>query len=229
MIRKRTILPVVLLAVIMIPALSVLCIEEAEASTDYLVMETNTLSTGDFNSRNTSDIKITISNGTEDEVTVDVWVTYQDATDQSIEGALGRDNIKIDPEDKGTAVISIGFGSEGDKLLRIHAKSDDVDFISIGNVEGVASYNFSIYVHQSIWSNTITYVAIILIIVVVAVAIYLRQRSAPKAEPQMTFTELEEMRRSQRTGVEPSGSAARRSSRPSAERRRYEGNKRRRR
>ena len=227
MIKKRTILPVVLLAVIMIPALSVLCIEEAEASTDHLVMETSTLSTGHFDSRNSADITITISNNTEHAVTVDVWVTYQDADDQSLDRALGKDKIEIGSEEDGVAVISIGFDHQGTKHLRIHAKSDSVDFI--GGVEGVAMHNFTVHVSQSIWSNAITYVAIVLVIVVIGVAIYLRQRSAPKAEPQMTFTELEEMRRSQRTGVEPSGSAARRSSRPSAERRRYEGDRRRRR
>jgi ATP-dependent Zn protease len=216
MIEKRILLPVVLLVLITVPALSVLCVEEAEASPDYLIMDTGTLSKGSFDTRNNADVKITIVNNTENKVDVKVWITYQNES-----GVLKEVDIEVASEDKTVAVLNLGFGSQGTKYLTVHAKSDDADFYT-GSAVNEASHNFTIHVDQSVWSNALTYVAIVLIVIVIAVAIYLRQRNAPKVEPQMTFTELEEMRKSQRKDVDVSSGS-------SSERRRYESDKRRKR
>ncbi len=215
--NKRTLLPIILLALITIPAMSALCIDDAEAASDYLVMETDTLTKGNFDTRNTADVSITITNNTDSAAKVEVWITYQDGSN-----VLNSTEIEVASDKKDVAVLSLKFENQGIKYLRIHAKSDDASF-NTGGVGDEVGHNFTIDVSQSIWSNTITYVAIVAIIIVVAVAVYLRQRGAPKAEPQMTFTELEEMRKSQRKGIESSDSSRRR---PSAERRKYEGNRR---
>lgn len=222
MVSKRTIFSVILIAVIAVPALSVLCIEEAEASSDYLEMDTGSLSLGSFDTRNAADIKITIKNYTLDEVSVKVWLTYQDNPDR----ILRQTTIEIPGEDEAVAVLNIKFEQQGSKNLRIWAGSEDAYF---QDGQESVGYNFALSVSQSIWSNTITYVAIVAIVAIVGIAIFIKHRSAPKAEPGITFTELEEQRRSQRKGVEPAKSTRRSSRAPTAERRRYEGGGRRKR
>lgn len=214
MIDKRTIIPIILLALIAVPAL---CIGEAEASSDQLEIDTGSLETGDFDTRNSSDVKITIINDTVTDAKVKVWITYQN------EGrSLGEQIIDVPMDSSVVASVNIGFDNQGIKYLTIHAESE---------TEGLSfptdrsTHNFTIHVNQSVWSNAITYVAIVAVVAIIAIAIFLRQRSAPKVEPELTFTELEELRR---TGKVESLRSGRGGRAPATDRRKYEGNKRRR-
>ncbi len=213
MIDKRTIIPIILLALIAVPAL---CIGEAEASSDQLELDTGSLETGSFDTRNYSDVKITIRNDTTTDAEVRVWITYQNESKP-----IGEQIISVEMDSSAVASINIGFENQGIKYLTIHAESE-TEGLSFPSDQ--STHNFTIHVSQSVWSNAITYVAIIAVVAIVAIAIFLRQRSAPKVEPELTFTELEELRR---TGQVESRRSGRSGKAPATDRRRYEGNKRR--
>ncbi len=213
MINKRTVLSVILIAAIAIPVMSVFYVEEAEAASTYLEMDTGSLEIGDFDTRNAGDVKITIKNNTEDNVSVRVWLTYQNKTD-----VIKETTVEVLKEDKAVAVLNVKFDSQGAKSLTIWAESEDASFYD-GSPQSSIGHNFTLGVSQSVWSNATTYIAIVAIVIIIAVAVYIKHRSAPKAEPGITFTELEEQRRSQRKGVESSKA-------PSAEKKKYEGGQR---
>ena len=144
---------------------------------------------------------------------VRVWLTYQNKTD-----VIKETTVEVLKEDKAVAVLNVKFDSQGAKSLTIWAESEDASFYD-GSPQSSIGHNFTLGVSQSVWSNATTYIAIVAIVIIIAVAVYIKHRSAPKAEPGITFTELEEQRRSQRKGVESSKA-------PSAEKKKYEGGQR---
>ena len=218
MINKKSILAIVLIAMIAAPIISIYGADDADAATldECLFMDTGTLSYGGFDSRTAGNVSITIKNNTYVEATVDVYITYQNSSEviSSVRGVV----IPIDEEN----VVNLNFmiDSQGDKDLTIWAESKTSDAKFFTGVEkSVVGHNFTINVEQSIWSNWGTYIAIIIIIAIVGIAIFLKYRNAPKAEQTVTFTELEDQKRSKRAqGVS--------SKAPTVERKRYESSSR---
>ncbi len=218
MIDKKSILAIVLIAMIAVPVISIYGTDDADAATadKCLLMDVSTFSSGGFDSRTAGNVSITIRNTTDVEATVDVYVTYQ-YSDNKISLAEGI----IIPKD-GSKEVELNFmiDSQGTKDLTLWAESqtEDAKFFISGNKDKV-SYNFSIDVKQSIWSNWGTYVAIILIVAIVGIAIFIKYRNVPKAEQTTTFTELEDLKRSRRS--QSTSSKA-----PTVERKRYDDSKR---
>lgn len=64
----------------------------------------------------------------------------------------------------------------------------------------VQSNNIQITVNQSIWSNTWTYIAIIIVIIIVAIGAFIKIRSNPKVEESGAFTAMEEERKAGKKG-----------------------------
>lgn len=213
MVNKKYILAIILVTMIAVPLVSLYDIDEAEAQSDSLFMDTGSFSSGGFDTRTPGNVSFEIRNDSGTDASVDVYVTYQNQDNR-----LTSETVTV-PTNKTVAVnLSFEIGSEGTKYLTVWAESDDADFQN-GSPE--ISHNFTIYVGQSIWSNWGTYVAIIAVVIIVAVALYLRSRNVTKEEPELTFTELEELERSKRQSDRKSTAARA----PSAERQRYEGRK----
>lgn len=220
MINKKSILAIVLIAMIAVPIISIYSVDDADAATGdkYLFMDTGTLTHGGFDSRTEGTVSITIENNTDINAKVSVYVTYQynDNPISSVNDIL----IPIGGEEK--VDLKFMIDSQGTKDLTIWAKSEtpEANFFKGVATEEI-NYNFSINVKQSIWSNWGTYVAIILIVAIVGIAVFIKYRNAPKAEQTTTFTELEDLKRSKRGQSASSNS-------PTVERKRYENSKRKR-
>lgn len=218
MINKKSMLAIILIAMIAVPIISVYGTDDAEAATtnECLIMDTGTLSFGGFDSRTAGNVSITIKNTTVVEATVNVYVTYQYSEHvlSSVEGIV----IPIGGEEK--VDLEFMIDSQGTKDLSIWAesKTSNAKFYQSGTKDKV-SHNFSIDVKQSIWSNWGTYVAIIIIVAIVGIAIFIKYRNVPKAEETTTFTELEDLKKSRRGRSESSNA-------PTVERKRYESGKR---
>jgi len=95
----------------------------------------------------------------------------------------------------GSAYVDTGFsfriGSPGSYYVIVEISGDHV------GVE--KSQGLYIDVGRSIWSNTWTYVAIVILIIVVAIALIIKMRGTPKAENDGAFTAMEEERKAGRT------------------------------
>ena len=215
MVNKKYILAIILVTMIAVPLVSLYDIDEAEAQSDSLFMDTGSFSSGGFDTRTPGNVSFEIRNDSGTDASVDVYVTYQNQDNR-----LTSKTVTVPTNETVAVNLSFEIGSEGTKdlTLTVSAKSDDAYF---QNGLPVISYNFTLYVGQSIWSNWGTYVAIIAVVIIVAVALYLRSRNVTKEEPELTFTELEELERSKRQSDRKSTAARA----PSAERQRYEGRK----
>ena len=212
MINKKSMLAIFLIAMIAVPIISIYSTDDADAATadECLSMDTSTLTSGGFDSRTAGNVSITIRNTTATDAIVNVYVTYQYS-----EQILSSVNGSVVPAN-GEKRIDLNFmiDSRGTKDLTIWAESPDTMFF-LDVAKDKVSYNFTIDVEQSIWSNWGTYLAIIIIIAIVGIAVFLKYRNSPKAEQNITFTELEDMKRSKR-GQSTSSKA------PTVERKRYE-------
>ncbi len=221
MINKKSILAIVLIAIIAVPIISIYGADDVDAATDdkYLFMDTGTLTFGGFDSRTEGTVSITIENNTDVEAIVNVYVTYQQHKD-NILGSMNE--IVITAGELEKVDLKFMIDSQGTKDLTIWAKSEtsEVNFFK-GVATDEVGHNFSIYVEQSIWSNWGTYVAIILIVAIVGIAVFIKYRNVPKAEQITTFTELENLKKSKRSQSTSSKS-------PTVEKKRYESDKRKR-
>ncbi|HKM13325.1 MAG TPA: hypothetical protein VJY42_00135 [Candidatus Methanomethylophilaceae archaeon] len=218
MINKKSILAIVLIAMIAVPLISIYGADDADAATadNCLSMDVSTFSSGGFDSRTAGNVSITIRNSTAVDATVDVYVTYQYS-----ENVIGSVKGIIVPVG-GLKEVDLNFmiDSQGTKNLTLWAESQTpgAQFF-ISESRDKVSYNFSINVKQSIWSNWGTYVAIILVVAIVGIAIFIKYRNVPKAEQTTTFTELDDLKRSRRS--QSTSSKA-----PTVERKRYDNSKR---
>jgi len=214
MINKKSILAIVLIAMIAIPVISICGADDIDAADDHLFMDTSTLTFGGFDSRTAGNVNITIKNNTAADATVNVYVTNQNS-ERKISSV---NDIVISTGEERAVNLNFMIDSQGTKNLTIWAESSDAKFFNGGDVEKIG-YNFTINVEQSIWSNWGTYLAIIIIVLIVVIAVFLKYRNAPKAEQTTTFTELEDLKKSKR-----SQSAS--SKAPTVERKRYDNSKR---
>lgn len=199
MLNKKYVLAILLATMIAVPLVSLYDIDEAEAVPDGLFMDTGSFSKGSFDTRTPGTVSINITNYTGNDVNVDVYVTYF-GSDRNL---ASKDDVLIQSGKTETVSLSFEIGSEGTKDLTLWAESEDVTF---QNGLNEISHNFIIHVDLSIWSNWATYVAIIVVVIIVAVALFLRTRGVTKEEPELTFTELEELERSKRQSGRVSGS-----------------------
>ncbi|MGE0015558.1 MAG: hypothetical protein AB7S83_05200 [Candidatus Methanomethylophilaceae archaeon] len=214
MIHKKTILAIVLIALVAVPALSLYDSEECEAASEgnCLMIDTSSISTGGFDTRTAGYVDVTIFNKTDAEASVRVFITYENGTSR-----LAEKTVTIDAGSSARITLNFTIDSAGTKNLTIWGESDDAEFLTDGDGNVLNSANFTVWVKESIWSSWTTYAAIIAIVALIALAVFLKYRNAPKAEQTVTFTELEEQRRGRTSqkSVQPKT--------PTTEKKKYQG------
>ncbi len=102
------------------------------------------------------------------------------------------------------ASIPVELGGVGEYNLTITATPDY--FFR----DGANSTSLVVTVAESIWSGWTPYIALIAVALLAVIAVFIHMRSKPRVQPDRTFTEIEQDRRSGRSGEAPETAAARR-------------------
>lgn len=211
---KKTILAIVLMALIAVPALSLYDSDECEAAPvgNCLIIDTSSISSGGFDTRTAGYVDVTIINNTDAQASVLVFITYENKTSR-----LAEETVTVDAGSSARATLNFTIGSAGTKNLTVWGESDDAEFLTDSDDNTLNSANFTIEIKESIWSSWTTYAAIIAIVALIALAVFLKYRNAPKAEQTVTFTELEEQRRGKTSQKSVQAKA------PTTEKKKYQG------
>jgi len=184
--RKVSVLTLVMIALIIpVAALS------DDAAGDAELRDGGVWVSGGFNDRSSGTITVRVFNAGADAVSVVVKIT-----------GMGADNVYAAsstvtiPGDPGTGFsyvdvpLSFHVGSTGRHWVDVHIESV---YGGLNESQSVMVFDFE--VRQSIWSNTWTYIAIILVIIVAGIGIFIKIRGTPKAEETGSFTAMEEERK----------------------------------
>jgi len=137
-----------------------------------------------FDDRTNGIISVRLFNAGTDEVAITVSIG-------NVEGItyISRD-LNLQPEEVRTETLSFRITEPGTYYLEV---------IVTGEEDAVTEQNrqtLTIIVDRSIWSNTWTYVAIIIVIIIVAIAAFIKMRGTPRgADEAGTFTAMEEERK----------------------------------
>ncbi|MFA6802339.1 MAG: hypothetical protein WC153_04485 [Candidatus Methanomethylophilaceae archaeon] len=211
---KKTILAIVLIAMIAVPALSLYDSDECEAAPvgNCLMIDTSSISTGGFDTRTAGYVDVTIINNTAAQASVLVFVTYENGTSR-----LAEKTVTVDAGGSSMVTLNFTIGSAGTKNLTIWGESDDAEFLTDSDDNTLNYANFTVGVKESIWSSWTTYAAIIGIVALIALAVFLKYRNAPRAEKTVTFTELEEQKKGR------SVQKSTRAKAPTTEKKQYQG------
>ncbi|MCL2712545.1 MAG: hypothetical protein FWD37_04655 [Methanomassiliicoccaceae archaeon] len=146
---------------------------------------------GGFDDRTAGTVIVTVHNS-DDENDSTISILIVDLLNEDIKYAEVS-GIEV-PAGKALDVpIKFRVGSSGTHYAKVIISGDDVDDEAI-----TSSLTFSFDVGRSIWSNTTTYIAIVIAILVVVIAVVLKMRSAPKVEEAGAFTAMEEERKAGR-------------------------------
>jgi hypothetical protein len=178
--KKLGVLALVAIA-LLIPAVAL-----SENAAGKVALDDNSLwvSNG-FDDRTDGTITVRIYN--DDTVPADVLVTITDP----VSGHVYVERTVTVPGEAGKDFgFSFRISSPGTYYLVVEISGADV---------GVES-SLGIYVDvgRSIWSNTWTYVAIVIVIIVILIAGFIRMRGMPKADNAGAFTAMEEERKAGR-------------------------------
>jgi len=188
--KKVLALAIVMVALI-IPAVAM----SESASGDVKVYNGDINITKNFDDRTAGTVTVRLHNTGLGDMTVDVHIVgwadfstvYQSASNIMV---AGLDESEISFTD-----VSLTFlvNTPGHYNVRVIVmEHGDV----IGEDDPITQMGFQFDVSRSIWSNTWTYVAIILVIVVIGIAAFIKMRSNPKLPSEAgTFTAMEEERR----------------------------------
>ncbi|MEA4977093.1 MAG: hypothetical protein VB016_00845 [Methanomassiliicoccaceae archaeon] len=189
---KKTILAIVLVALIAVPVLSLYESEDVDAAPigNCLMIDTPSISAGGFDTRTAGYVDVTIKNNTAAQATVLVYITYENGTSK-----LAQKIITVDAGSSTKVTLNFTIDSPGTKNLTVWGESDDAEFLTDSSDNELNYANFTINVDESIWSGWTTYIAIIAIVALIALAVFLKYRNAPKVEKSITFTELDEQKR----------------------------------
>jgi len=185
---KVTVLTLVMIALI-IPAAAM----SDDAAGEAELRDGSIWVSNGFDDRNSGTITVRVFNVGLESVSVNVTIkdsvtghVYASSTGVNVPApAGGADSAAVD------VPLSFHMGSPGKVWVDVQI---DGDYINTS--QSIMVFEFE--VRQSIWSNTWTYVAIILVIIIVGVAVFLKMRGAPKAEDTGTFTAIEEERKAGR-------------------------------
>jgi hypothetical protein len=153
---------------------------------------------GGFDDRSAGRIIVTIYNDSAASVTVDLTIISTFPNDGKV--FAKETGIEIPANTAVNVPLKFTVGSVGTHWAKAVIEGDGVDPEAIQS-----SMSFSFDVGRSIWSNTATYVAIVIVILVIVVAVILKMRGAPKAEDTGVFTAMEEERRAGRTPSKRTG------------------------
>ncbi|MDN5357888.1 MAG: hypothetical protein AB7D42_00950 [Candidatus Methanomethylophilaceae archaeon] len=214
---KKTILTIVLVALIAVPVLSLYDSEDTDAAPigNCLMIDTSSISAGGFDTRTAGYVDVVIENNTAAQATVLVYITYENSTSK-----LAEKTITIDAGSSTKVTLNFTVDSAGTKNLTIWGESDDAEFLTDSSDDELNYANFTINVDESIWSSWTTYIAIIAIVALIALAVFLKYRNAPKAEKSITFTELENQKRGKMSEKTVSAKA------PTTEKKQYQSKRR---
>jgi hypothetical protein len=184
--RKVSVLTLVLVALIIpVAALS------EDAAGDAELRDGSVWVSSGFNDRGSGTITVRVFNTGTDFAVVDVKITGM-GTDNVY--AIGTVNVPGDPGSGfGYEDIQLSFhmGNTGRHWVDVHI--EHVSGSGVNDAQSVMVFDFE--VRQSIWSNTWTYIAIILVIVIAGIGLFIKMRGAPKAEDTGSFTAMEEERK----------------------------------
>lgn len=142
------------------------------------------ISSSDFTTNKDGTITILMSNDEERVVSVNITASNPDT------GAIYK-TTKVDiPKDTKdyAAKISFNIDEVGQYNVKIVCESD-ADFQG-----DIYEKTTIVDVTESIWSNWVTYGAIIVVVILIAIAVALKLRSAPTVKPETTFTQIESER-----------------------------------
>jgi hypothetical protein len=184
----------VLMFAVLILAVPIMLSENAEGD---ILLPANGIHASGFDDRSDGTLTVRVINDTSSAVTVNVLVFADNGSVDNLGRLLAaNNNIEMGANETRVIILSFNLGSEGTHHVRVvvyDASLADNDDRTAGvlNQQGV-----EIYVGLSIWSNTWTYIAMVLVIIVAAVALLIRMRSNPRIpEAAGTFTAMEEERK----------------------------------
>jgi len=181
MLKKASVLALIMVALIIpVVALSDNAAGEVGIDKDIRVV-------GGFDDRSSGSIVVTLYNDGSTEATVTLFVIGLYADDGRV--FAGPLTWKIPAGGIKEDTIKFPCGSTGTHWAKVVVEGDNIDA-----VRGEMSFEFT--VGRSIWSNTWTYVAIIVVIIIVAIAALIKMRSNPRIPENVgTFTAMEEERK----------------------------------
>ncbi len=190
------ILAALALAVCMIPA-----------DTDGATID-NSQRTFEFDNLNGGTIWFIVDNssGSSFEMTVTVTEGSKTVATQSYSVPAGDSSYRVE-------VSMPGFTSEGTHTLTVSCTTDPSGQFT------TSSFNVTVNVEKNILSNWALYLVIAVIVIVIAIFAYLKIRDTPKNKPEMTFEQLEALRKQEM--AEKSQKKQKSSTGPSTERKRY--------
>lgn len=201
--HKKTLIALAVIMMAIVPA-SMMMSDESDAKVDFGDIWGSGFTTSGPGTLNV----VLTSTEYDDIVGIDVIVT-----ENGVE--RGRTTVTVPANDSITAEVRFSLDGAGTHYLRVTCEPPDTfppgpNGQPINYIDGI-----SVEVTVSIWSNTTTYLALIVVAILVVIAVYLRMRSAPVTKPKMTFTELEKQKAAERGEVEEKPKAS------ATERRRY--------
>lgn len=205
--HKKTMIALAITLMALIPA-GMLMSDESDARVDF----------GDvwgsgFTTNGDGTLHVTLNSTEYIEIEMTITVTEGNRELKSIEVTIPAATDE-NPTVKYVAEVSFRLDGEGTHQLRVTCEPSHY-FTPSG--QPINYYDVNVDVTVSIWSNTTTYIAIIVVALLIVIAVYLKIRSTPITKPKMTFTELE---RQKAVGKEES-LAEKESRQTATERRRY--------
>ncbi|MCL2607443.1 MAG: hypothetical protein FWD92_02645 [Methanomassiliicoccaceae archaeon] len=148
--------------------------------------------TSGFDDRSSGTLSIMLENKSATDIIVNVSVEGNYPHPDRVYAL--RENITVPYDRLLDVAMSFHIGTPGTywvKVIVTDASSGEI--LSERN-------NIQIDVGQSIWSNTWTYIAIIIVIIIIAIGAYIKIRGNPKVEESGAFTAMEEERKAGKKG-----------------------------
>ena len=193
---KRILVLAMVMVALIIP---VAAISDDASGQDVFVYNGDINVTRGFDDRNAGTVSVRVSNTAVGSVAVDVYITdlgyheYASVKNVSIDG-VGMGAEEGDSEFKDIS-LTFQIGSPGDHYLKVVVVEADA---AVGS-DNLIESTFSVSVGKSIWSNTWTYVAIVLVVIIVGIGAFIKMRSTPRVpEGAGTFTAMEEERKAEK-------------------------------
>jgi hypothetical protein len=159
----------------------------------FQLSDGNIRETRGFDDRSAGTLHILLENDSSADIVVNV--TVRDNLNHAHVYAV-MNNITVPYTDSVDVGISFQIGTPGQYWIRV----DVTDALTGDPLSEWSTNTIMITVNQSIWSNTWTYIAIIVVIIIVAIGAFIKMRSNPKVEESGAFTAMEEERKAGKKG-----------------------------
>ncbi|MDR3206203.1 MAG: hypothetical protein LBT41_03815 [Candidatus Methanoplasma sp.] len=179
----------------------------ADTSDGYIGIDEEKTNGDGFSNNSNGTVHVHFNSEETVDVYIDIRVEDSDgkllAEKKDVRIPAGADDYVVD--------VSVGLSGVGTHEIKVIC-TPEMYFLSAGGI----TFNFvdlHVEVTESLWSKWTTYLAIAVVVILIVIAIFLRMRSASDKNPDTTFTELENKRRSPAKS-EPTAAA-------STERKRY--------